>query len=412
MSSQTIVGKLAIELGISDDKLQAGLAQAITASQAAGQKMANAVNRGASKGEKAAFGGNAMGLLNLSRAIDDAQYGFRGIVNNIEGVVTGFGLSAGIAGAATIAAVAANMLAPAIEAGVSKIIDGRTEMQKLADQTRFAASNFGELNARIAGTAREIEKLAKSDANAGFLGSFRRNTGIDTDAINKQRAFLFAQLTEQNMLDQRQAQKNSDAMNAAMGFLDPGENAEARKARAEATKRALPNEFQRNLAFGQLTDKLAGSDFGGDFTRARERARELVGQAVLGIEDGFKALNKIKNGKLEAERIKILAENIREAQEAFDRETGAPAELMAMADREKRILGQQFGTYEQGVAAFDRLSARRSAIEMNMNRSEILGSAAEVFGRNINAGMEDPQLKELREIKEEIRNLQPLTGLQ
>lgn len=407
--SQTIVGNLAVELGISDAQLQAGLAQAVAQSQQAGQKMAKAINQGMSS--SSGGGINPAGLLSLSRAIDDVQYGFRGIVNNIEGIVTQFGGTAALAGGLTIAAVAINTFGDDIAYAFDKMIDGRNEMQKLADQTRYAASIFGELEARITATGNQLKKLAESDAGAGIGGFVRRTAGYDTAAINEQSRSLFAQLSEQMMLDSRQAGKNRSATDAGLNFLDPGQNPEQMRMRAEATRRALPNEFQRNLAFGKLTDQLAQNEFGGDFTRARQRARELIGQASLGIEEGFKALNKIGNGKLESERIKILAENIAAAKDDFDRSTGAIEELNRMDRMERQIIDRQFGEYERAVGRQDDLFRQRDDILLQRSRSEILGSAADVFGRNINAGQDDPQLKKLDEIKEEIKNLGTITGL-
>jgi hypothetical protein len=53
---------------------------------------------------------SAMGFLQLSQAVEDAQYGFRGIVNNIPGMVMSFGGGAGLAGAVSLAAVGINVL--------------------------------------------------------------------------------------------------------------------------------------------------------------------------------------------------------------------------------------------------------------------------------------------------------------
>jgi hypothetical protein len=52
----------------------------------------------------------AQGLMQLGYAVDDLQYGFSAIVNNIGPVVAGLGLGAGVAGALQIAGVAANQL--------------------------------------------------------------------------------------------------------------------------------------------------------------------------------------------------------------------------------------------------------------------------------------------------------------
>jgi hypothetical protein len=62
---------------------------------------------GSAAGQK---GGSGQGILQLAFAIDDLQYGIRGIVNNIPQVVQALGLGAGFAGAAGIAAVALNQL--------------------------------------------------------------------------------------------------------------------------------------------------------------------------------------------------------------------------------------------------------------------------------------------------------------
>jgi hypothetical protein len=52
----------------------------------------------------------ALGLMAVGNAVDDLQYGFRSIVNNIPQIVYMFGGSAGLAGGAAIGAVAINQL--------------------------------------------------------------------------------------------------------------------------------------------------------------------------------------------------------------------------------------------------------------------------------------------------------------
>lgn len=92
-------------------QLQAG---AISQQQfdAAARPMGQAIAR--ATGElgslQTASGGAGRGLGQLSYAIDDIQYGFNAIVNNIPGIVMGFGGSVGVAGAVGIAAVAVNQL--------------------------------------------------------------------------------------------------------------------------------------------------------------------------------------------------------------------------------------------------------------------------------------------------------------
>jgi hypothetical protein len=93
----------------------------------------------------------AMGLLQLSNAVDDVQYGFRGIVNNIPGIVMGFGGGMGIAGAAQIAAVGINMLVQHWDDFAGIVGKGHTKteaerMEELGKQTSRTADEQERLN--------------------------------------------------------------------------------------------------------------------------------------------------------------------------------------------------------------------------------------------------------------------------
>jgi hypothetical protein len=66
------------------------------------------------------MGSRAGGLLQLSQTLDDFQYGIRGVVNNIPGLVQGFGMGAGIAGAAQLAFIAVNQLTDKLTGYIKK----------------------------------------------------------------------------------------------------------------------------------------------------------------------------------------------------------------------------------------------------------------------------------------------------
>jgi chromosome segregation ATPase len=59
-----------------------------------------------------AMGNSSMGFLAFSQAVEDAQYGIKGVLNNIPQMILGFGGSMGLAGAISLAAVAAVQLYP------------------------------------------------------------------------------------------------------------------------------------------------------------------------------------------------------------------------------------------------------------------------------------------------------------
>jgi chromosome segregation ATPase len=58
------------------------------------------------------MGNSSMGFLAFSQAVEDAQYGIKGVLNNIPQMILGFGGSMGLAGAISLAAVAAVQLYP------------------------------------------------------------------------------------------------------------------------------------------------------------------------------------------------------------------------------------------------------------------------------------------------------------
>lgn len=81
--------------------LNAGLASAQASAQQASRQIGQSFGRGSNA---------AMGLLYLGQTVDDLQYGFRAIVNNISQVAMAMGAGAGLAGAVGITAVAVNQL--------------------------------------------------------------------------------------------------------------------------------------------------------------------------------------------------------------------------------------------------------------------------------------------------------------
>lgn len=435
--SQTIVGNLAVELGISDQQLQAGLAQAVTQAQQAGQKMANAMNQGTKQG--GGLAGSAQGLLNISRAIDDVQYGFRGVINNIEGIVTGLGFSAGIAGAATIAAVALNALVPKM----LELVSARDPMRELADAIRSIQGTG--ISGTFAGMAAEAKATqAALEASVAVLErmQIRQMTipfatggpGMAAPAamVNEGRDArdIFAQRVRVNELAQEAARDafraNQQRQRIAMGGL----------AGLDRT-----TEQQEQIKLNQQLFQAAVDKFGGGQQLADAlKIKNLGGPEMFGAfkEGDISATNKaVELLGLQAELTKVMADD-------FERMTGSADELRRIEEqaaktkeetakfieqeqrwlersieldqqreriRQGRILDRQFGEYERAVGRQDDLFRQRDDILLQRSRSEILGSAAEVFSRNINAGQEDPQLKKLDEIKEEIKNLGTLTGL-
>lgn len=430
-----------MELGVSDAQLQAGLAQAVTQAQAAGQKMAAAVNQGTQKA-----GGyskdTAMGILAISRAIDDVQYGFRGVINNVEQIALGFGAGAGVAGAATMAAVAISALEPAFGSAL-------TEAQKFfgffQDATEQARNSVSGMMGGGFGTNAIAESLKQ---RAEFL----RNR---TDEVGGTNIDFISQMFGFRSIDQQAIENNMRRSVEAAALMQESFRAAADASRQlAASQRGASAQFDLTTGqksqteinqrlFQSALDKFGGGDrmrnelstIGMNRGMMRSDTEMLYGQFAAG--DILATNQVVEMLGLQAERTKIMAQSYEDA-------TGSAIELQHIAEktakakeeaakfieqenrwmenslrldeqreakRQGRIADRQFGEYERAVMRQDDLFKQRDEIMMQRSRSEILGSAAEVFGRNINAGQEDPQLKKLDEIKEEIKNLGTLTGL-
>lgn len=447
-ASQTIVGRLAVELGMSDEQFRAALNRASSEAEKAAAKIQSKVSQASNQVAKAANNGaakNAMGLLNLSRAIDDVQYGFSGIVNNIEGIVTGFGFGAGIAGAATIAAVAINSLTPAIE-GVyrssQKMFEG---FQDGAEQARMSvsgmmgggfgsqglASAFREQAEFLMGRSdrtdfdltrrfgdRSAVTLSQRRYEAALAENMRR--AVEAAALMQQ-AFRAASDASHNLAkaqrgataqydlttDQQAAQKlNQELFQEAVDSFRGGDNLRTKIVQAAMRDGMIRSEGER----------LYGGFARGDIPETR-RVEQLLN---LGTERGrvmdrdFERMTGAAEElrRIEEQAAKTKAENakfIEQEQRWLERSIELDQQRERI--RQNRIMDRQFDEYERSVSQYDSLVARRDSIMSNLNRSEILGSAADVFARNVNAGQKSDELKQLEEINEGIKNLKPMIGL-
>jgi hypothetical protein len=95
-----------------------------------------------------------MSVLYLSQAIEDAQYGVRSILNNIPMLVMSLGGGPGLAGVASLAAVA-----------ISQLVEHWDDLTKLwsQNQTQTEAQNMEKLGKAIATTREEMDKMVEAE---------------------------------------------------------------------------------------------------------------------------------------------------------------------------------------------------------------------------------------------------------
>ena len=117
--------------------------------------------------------GNAgMAVLELSRALEDAQYGIRGVLNNLPGLIGMLGGGAGLAGVISIAAVAITQLwekfstSAKAEADLKSLTAAAEEMEaRLESLSKVPSLGIEEALERVVERAKnalaEVQKLAK-----------------------------------------------------------------------------------------------------------------------------------------------------------------------------------------------------------------------------------------------------------
>ncbi len=157
------IGSARFTLFADTEPLEVALDRAEKEAKKASGAIGRELSTGANKG--------AQGLLALSYAIDDAQYGFKAIVNNIPQVATMFGM-AGLAGAVGIAAVAINQLINHWDqlSVYFERADVRIQAQWMADLAEATKRAADEADRLLAAKTPSQEKLQGS-VNAAIMGA-------------------------------------------------------------------------------------------------------------------------------------------------------------------------------------------------------------------------------------------------
>ena len=253
---------------------------------AAGKQATVTANGLADAQNKVAKSGNngAMGLLALSNAVQDVQYGFGGIINNIPGIVSGMGLGMGVAGAAQIAGVAFSVLnknvdifgteAAAAAKEATTTANEATALanstQRAADAAADAAKKYAALNAALKKT--EADYKAVSAASDEAIESAKRLQDIETKRGDLQSELAMAeidamaaggQISKEDAAAKREGVRAQRAARAAAleekameaTVKAEEERAAAAEAAAKAQKKILEEKLKEGSDAGLMTAK-------------------------------------------------------------------------------------------------------------------------------------------------------------
>jgi hypothetical protein len=428
----TVVGNLSVELGISDDQLRAGLAAAMAQAQQAGQRISNSLNQAGSSVSGRAAGGGFGGFgLAISRMADDAQYGFRGIINNMEqlgaSAAGSLGMSAEKAMAfgsvLTLTAIAVNNAIPEIE----KMLDTRTGFEKLATSAAGFSGSVNTSLASVKALAAEIEKLTQQDKTQGFGAAIQRGLASTIGQSGLKFAAAMADpfnITGIQDIDmskigktfEQQIQENKDAGRQIMRNqidLSISQPQAARMQEALAAGGGLISAERNKASFE--TDKTMASMFGDAIKGQAETAKMAIERQLMA--------EGVQGNQAEMDALTMLGQASKGVKAAFEELARRVPELQLTeklkAAMEQKSIGQEFDKMVKDELERQSLQAKAAGIERNITdlelrnqRTEIIG-ASDVFNRNFNAATsEDPTVKaiekqteDLREIMQQIKEL-------
>ena len=413
----TTVGKLSVELGISDDQLRAGLAAAMVQAQQAGQKISQSMNQAGQASAKSGSNMN-MAILQASRGIQDFQAaGLMGIVNNVEGIATAFGMGAGVAGMVTLAAVAIQSLTPAIKSAITEAEQffgvWKSESEKAAVSVGAFMGGGGRENAMAEALRNQAEFLKnRTDDASGFNIDFiSRAVGLGS---NEERALA------NNM---RRGVEATALMSQAFEQAAQGSKELAAAQRGAAAKLDQTTGQKEQTGINRLLFQAAlDASGGGENLRTRiemaamnrgmnrTQGRELYGGFAAGDLQATQQVESMLN--LATEKAKVLADD-------FEKATGSAAELARIEKEKNQQIGEDIDKMVKDELERQALQAKAAKMESNLAdlearrmRSEIIG-ASDVFNRNFNAGLDkDPtvqaiekQTEELKEVMESLKEL-------
>lgn len=176
-------------------------------------------------------GGAAMGLLEASRAIEDFSVaGMRGALNNIPGLAMSLGAGAGLAGAASLAAVAFMQLAKMADLLADEL--GRLQMEAFTNEInkQIAAMEKAKDSAGLKAYVAVLQELADTGL-AGFKSGMEQTINVMDEMVTAERS-------------------HQDRISQALGGLKDYEQAQLNANRASEDANRIME--QQTMLFGAL----------------------------------------------------------------------------------------------------------------------------------------------------------------
>ena len=332
----------------------------------------------------------ALGFLAFSQAVEDAQYGVKGVLNNIPQMVLGFGGSAGVAGVLSLAAVAAYGAYQAIQKLSG--LDGAIAEAKALTAAENAFTEAMRKNRQEREARNSANNLAQKINTKGIL----ENGGIDSATLINEDALRRAETT---MEAARRARATQDALLAAAGSVKPANETAAQQGEREWEKAKQDGlREERRLreditARQEYLNKLAS-----EYDRIRkgtaETDRRLTGESTALVAPIEEARQRAQDMEAELARAKEqlkaapentpLARNRAAAVTDLEDRIAKEKDLITSLEAEKTAIDSLIEkTRQQGLESLKTLDTRKAA-----TRQQIDLTQEEIKGLNAKYGIE------------------------
>jgi hypothetical protein len=240
-----------------------------------------------------------LGFLELSRGIEDAQYGLRGVLNNIPSIITLFGGPAGLAAGISITAVAFTQLLPYIQQWIKEMglfedatkkstdsVDGlQKQIKEIEEKPVKLAVDYNDLKV----AKEKLKELQQNLADFEKLGkgatTFQKQAGAQIQELLDEMTIDASDKLQADLFAQRFKELRTPEMANLQQVVDEA-NREIEKLKAEKAARPFATGFQAAIEDQRTKIALAEKRLSELQPKLEEKARADIGKIVGGATRG------------------------------------------------------------------------------------------------------------------------------
>ena len=284
-----------------------------------------------------ANGSAALGVMALSNAFQDIQYGMAGAINNIPQIVSHFGFGMGVAGVAQAAAVGVQILTKNVD------LFGEKAKQAARDAADLSAETMADANAAY----------RSAEATKAMTAAQERHNEAMNASLEQYKESIA--LSEQ-LIKQRQAEKDAET---ALADAEAAHEM-ARIALAEATGQMTKEAaiFAKDKARVEAEARKQTAAIALEETKIAEARRKAAAEQALATSQRGMALQYQGEGAglMSKDDLELASKNKKAAQDLLS------SSQLRQADIAKKLKDQQFGRGSiENSEKIERLNAENRA---------------------------------------------------